>query len=74
MTTENETPQPPDITNWTKFAFVCDGEVADIWVFPPDAERKLAVLSSNPTVVEVDGTVRVGDVYSNGQFVRPENA
>jgi len=76
MTTENTVPQLPeipDLTNWKKFAFICDGEVADIWIIPPDAERKIAVLSSEPVVVEIDSTVMIGDVYADGQFSRPQN-
>lgn len=68
MTTENT--QVPDITNYPKFAFVCDGEVADIMVFPPDAERWIAVLSSNPKVVRFDYGVEIGDGYVDGQFVK----
>ena len=56
MTTEIR--QAPDITNWMKFAFVCDGEVADIMVFPPDAEvsTKLGLLAAKVTVVVSDQT------------------
>lgn len=68
MTTENVLSQPPDTTNWPKFAFICDGEVADIMVFPPDAERWIAVLSSNPTVVRFESGVKVGDSYVDGEF------
>ena len=72
---ENEIFSPlPDMTNWETFAFVCDGEVAQVIKYPPAAELMIAVLSSNPTVVKLDPNqdVNFGDRYKDGKFVRPE--
>lgn len=72
---ENEIFNPlPDMSNWETFAFVCDGEVADMMKLPPAAERMIAVLSSNPVVVKLDPNqdVNFGYLYKDGKFVRPE--
>jgi len=64
----------PDMTGWSRFAYVCDGEVADIAHIPPVAERMIAVLSSNPIVIPISEgqDVAIGDNYSNGVFNKPQ--
>lgn len=44
---------PNDMSNWRRFAFVVDGEVAEIVSFPPENERQVAIYSSSPQIVEV---------------------
>lgn len=44
---------PHDMTTWRRFAFVIDGEVAEIVSFPPDNERQVAIYSSSPQIIEV---------------------
>lgn len=40
----------PDMTGYPTFLFIIDGEIADITVVSPANERKVACLSSNPTI------------------------
>lgn len=71
---ENQITAPiPDMTNWKTFVFVCDGEVAEMMKLPPVAERMIAVLSSNPTVIEINSnqSVQIGDLYKDGRFSKP---
>lgn len=56
MSTNPEGQAPmPDITGWPTFLFIIDGQIADILTVPPAAERKVACLSSNPTIVVLEG-------------------
>jgi len=54
------------------FAFVCDEEVAWILSMPVSLELPIAVLQSNPTIVEFDENqnVRMGDSYKEGKFIK----
>ena len=54
------------------FAFVCDEEVAWILSMPVSLELPIAVLQSNPTIVEFDESqnVRMGDSYKEGKFIK----
>lgn len=56
------------------FAFVCDGEVAEIIKLPPTNQRFIAVLQSNPVIVKVEKGQQVtwGDLYVDGKFVKPQ--
>lgn len=51
---EGQVPMP-DVTGWPTFLFIIDGQIADIWTIPPAAERKIACLSSSPTIVVLEG-------------------
>lgn len=66
---------PADIKDTTKykwFAFVCDGEVAYIQVLDAIDEHKVAVFSSNPTIIPIGpDDAAMGDLYANGVFTRP---
>lgn len=56
MSTPTEgSPAMMDTTGWPTFMFIIDGQIADIWTVPPSAERKIACLSSNPTIVVLEG-------------------
>lgn len=59
--------------NSKTFAFVCDGEVAYKLRIPMETEHLIAVLSSNPTIVELENEndADMGDLYTNGGFVKP---
>lgn len=53
------------------FAFVCDGEVAFIIKMPPEQEHFVAVLQSNPTIVEFkDDEAALGYKYVEGKFIK----
>jgi hypothetical protein len=54
------------------FAFVCDEEVAWILSIPAASELAIAVLQSNPIVIELDENenVRMGDSYKEGKFIK----
>ena len=45
----------PNMTGFPTFLFVIDGQIADITVVNPSNERKVACLSSNPTVYVLEG-------------------
>ena len=45
----------PDMTGYPTFLFVIDGQIADIMVVNPISERKVACLSSNPTIYALEG-------------------
>lgn len=60
------------------FAYVIDGEVA--WIqslhpaFMPKYDQIVAVFSSNPQLIEVDGFVEIGYTYDgvSGEFLAPQ--
>jgi hypothetical protein len=53
------------------FAFVCDGEVAFIIKMPPTNEHFVAVLQSNPIVVEyTNNEAAIGNLYKDGKFIK----
>lgn len=54
------------------FAFICDEEVAWILTMPVSLELPIAVMQSNPIIVEFDESqnVRMGDFYKEGKFIR----
>lgn len=62
-----------DPSTLVTFAFVCDGEVAEIIKIPPSNERFIAALQSEPIIVQVNQGENVtwGDRYVNGEFVKP---
>jgi len=62
-----------DPTTLIPFAFVCDGEVAFMMRIPPQNEHFIAVLQSNPVIVQYpkNADVQMGDRYVNGEFVKP---
>jgi len=55
------------------FAFVCDEEVAWILSMPISLELPIAVMQSNPTIVEFDENenIQMGDSYKEGKFIKP---
>lgn len=55
------------------FAFVCDGEVAFTIKMPPENEHFVAVLQSNPIIVQYpnEQDVQIGDKYADGKIVKP---
>jgi len=69
----SQPPEAPDPSTFVPFAFVCDGEVAFIIQVPPQNEHFLAVLQSNPTIVQFDRSegVAMGTLYKDGKFVKP---
>jgi hypothetical protein len=54
------------------FAFVCDEEVAWILSMPISLELPIAVMQSNPTIVEFDENenIQMGDSYKEGKFIK----
>jgi len=62
-----------DPSTLVTFAFICDGEVAEIIKIPPNNERVIAALQSEPIIVQVNQGKNVtwGDRYVNGEFVKP---
>ena len=65
-------PNMGDPSTYMPFAFVCDGEVAYIINVPPQNEHFLAVLQSDPKIVQFDklGHVALGDLYKEGEFIK----
>jgi len=63
--------QNVDPSTLVTFAFVCDGEVAFTIKVPQQNEHFLAVLQSNPIVVECtkEQEVHIGDKYVDGKIV-----
>lgn len=60
-----------DTTQYKWYAFVCDGEVATIEVVSVLNGRKVAVLSSSPTIVPIEpDQAKIGDLYTNGTFTQ----
>lgn len=63
----------PDSCVWV--SYVVDGEVAFVQPFPVQAELIVAAVSSNPTLVVLEGddrvSVKTGWTYVDGQFVPP---
>lgn len=74
MTNVPNAGQPIDVTNYPKFVYICDGEVAHIVRIPPEVEFLIAVMSSNPTVLKVDPNedIQHGYLYIDGKFVPPD--
>ncbi len=62
-----------DTSNYPKFVYVVDGEVAHMVRIPPEIEWLVAMYKSNPVIVEVDpkDDVQYGYVYENGSFRKP---
>jgi len=62
-----------DMSNYPKFVYVVDGEVAHMVRIPPEIEWLVAMYKSNPVIVEVDpkDDVQHGYVYENGSFRKP---
>ena len=61
-----------DPATMLSFAFVCDGEVAFVIKMPPTNEHFVAVLQSNPIVVEyTNNEAAIGDLYKDGKFIKP---
>ena len=56
-----------NMNEWKKFAVVVDGEVAEILNFSPEAERQIAIYSSNPVIVPIPQ--RVGDTITQQDLV-----
>lgn len=69
----NQVPNMGDPSTFIPFAFVCDGEVAYIINIPPVNEHFLSVMQSNPQIVQFDklGSVALGDLYKDGEFIKP---
>lgn len=61
-----------DPSKWAKFAYVVDGEVADITFISVSLERRVAVYQSNPVIVPFTSEqgVVIGDIYINGEFAK----
>lgn len=71
-----------DMKKLAHFAIVVDGEVAETIAFSPTAERVIAALSSNPTIVPISakqleelhsGTMSNPWTYDGTNFVAPSN-
>lgn len=62
-----------DTSNYPKFVYVVDGEVAHLVRIPPEVEWLLAMYRSNPIIVEVNPNDEVshGYIYENGSFRKP---
>ena len=62
-----------DMSNYPKFVYVVDGEVAHMVRIPPELEWMIAMYKSKPVIVEVDpkDDVQYGYVYENGSFRKP---
>jgi len=65
------------MSEWKSFAFVIDGEVAEVVAFPIEAEKVIAVYESNPIIVPVtpdtqDGLLGevLGSTWTGEKFVR----
>jgi hypothetical protein len=65
------------MSEWKSFAFVIDGEVAEVVAFPVEAEKIIAVYESNPIIVPVtpetqDGLFGevLGSTWNGTQFIR----
>jgi uncharacterized membrane protein (UPF0127 family) len=67
--------QMPDISNYLKFVYLVDGEVAHIVRVPPEAEMMIAIYQSKPVILQVDPTddVQFGYRYEDGKFFRPSD-
>lgn len=65
------------MNEWKSFAFVIDGEVAEVVAFPVEAEKIIAIYESNPIIVPVtpenqDGLFGdvVGSTWNGTKFIR----
>lgn len=65
------------MNDWKSFAFVIDGEVAEVVSFPPDLEKYIAIYESNPVIVPVteDNSSDViggvlGSTWNGTKFIR----
>lgn len=65
--------QPIDVTNYLKFVYVIDGEVAQVVRIPPEAEMMVAIMQSKPLILEVDpkADVDYGYIYDGESFHPP---
>jgi hypothetical protein len=65
------------MSEWKSFAFVIDGEVAEVVAFPVESEKIIAIYESNPVIVPVTpenqeglyGLV-LGSTWTGDKFVR----
>lgn len=65
--------ETPDNFVWV--SYVVDGEVAFVMPYPLQAEMMVAAVSSNPTLIVLEGedrlAVNTGWTYVDGEFIPP---